>query len=549
MPMQVDKQNEINRLYEISGEKYRDMLLGALMWLKEQQSFIDSLNVFPVPDGDTGTNMYLTFLDAVKAVKKVESNDVSAINEALARGALMGARGNSGVILSQLIRGFHVANKKNKNFSTVNLAESLRKASEIAYQGVMKPVEGTILTVSRKAADGAEIALENNLDLVGMLESTIAYAQEALSKTPELLPALKDAGVVDAGGQGYVTILEGMLKGLVGEKDFKAGDLELVKASKTVEAVPELKYVYCTEILIDLKAEKGINEIRKDLESYGDSLLVVGTEDFVKVHIHTNHPGIILEYGLKLGSLRDIKIDNMQLQSAEKIEKQEEQTRKEYMTKKKGIIAVGQGEGIKKIFEELGVDVVISGGQSMNPSINDFVTAINNINSMEIIILPNNKNIISAAEQAASLTEKKIAVIPTRSIPQAIASLMVYDEEADLDELKEMMTDEIDNVKCIEITRAVKDSKVNGMEIKEGDVIALYNQDIKTVGADYNQVIIDLIKEIREDEELITLFYGEDISEEEALKLKEELEDNFEFEEVEVYNGRQPLYPYIISLE
>lgn len=550
MAMQVDKEKDLKKMYEISGEKYRDLLLGALMWLKEQQSFIDSLNVFPVPDGDTGTNMYLTFLDAVKAVKKLESNDVSVINEALARGALMGARGNSGVILSQLIRGFQVANKKNKNFNTANLAESLRKASEIAYQGVLKPVEGTILTVSRKAADGAEMALKKNLDLVGMLESTIAYAQDALNKTPEMLPALKEAGVVDAGGQGYLTILEGMLKGLLGEKEYKSSELELVKAGKTTVVAQDLKYVYCTELLIDLKArDKGINDIRSDLESYGDSLLVVGTENFVKVHIHTNHPGIILEYGLKLGSLSDIKIDNMQLQSAEKIEKQEEKTRQEFMTKKKGLIAVGQGEGIKKIFEELGVDIVINGGQSMNPSINDFVTAINNINSMEIVILPNNKNIISAAEQAASVTEKKIAVIPTRSIPQAIASLMAYDVDADLDELKEAMTDEIDNVKSIEVTRAVKDSKVNGKEIKAGDVIALFNDDIRTVGTDYNQVIIDLIKDIYDEEERLTLFYGEDISEEEALQLKKDLEENFDFEEIEIYSGQQPLYPYIISLE
>lgn len=550
MAMQVDKEKDLKKMYEISGEKYRDLLLGALMWLKEQQSFIDFLNVFPVPDGDTGTNMYLTFLDAVKAVKKLESNDVSVINEALARGALMGARGNSGVILSQLIRGFQVANKKNKNFNTANLAESLRKASEIAYQGVLKPVEGTILTVSRKAADGAEMALKKNLDLVGMLESTIAYAQDALNKTPEMLPALKEAGVVDAGGQGYLTILEGMLKGLLGEKEYKSSELELVKAGKTTVVAQDLKYVYCTELLIDLKArDKGINDIRSDLESYGDSLLVVGTENFVKVHIHTNHPGIILEYGLKLGSLSDIKIDNMQLQSAEKIEKQEEKTRQEFMTKKKGLIAVGQGEGIKKIFEELGVDIVINGGQSMNPSINDFVTAINNINSMEIVILPNNKNIISAAEQAASVTEKKIAVIPTRSIPQAIASLMAYDVDADLDELKEAMTDEIDNVKSIEVTRAVKDSKVNGKEIKAGDVIALFNDDIRTVGTDYNQVIIDLIKDIYDEEELLTLFYGEDISEEEALQLKKDLEENFDFEEIEIYSGQQPLYPYIISLE
>ncbi len=549
--MQVNENSKKNAKYVINGEEYKQMLLGALMWLKEQQALIDSLNVFPVPDGDTGTNMYLTFLDSVKAVKNLDSNDVSVINETLARGALMGARGNSGVILSQLIRGFHLANKSNKDFKPKNLADSLRKASEVAYQGVLKPVEGTILTVSRKAADGAEMALKNNLDLVGVMENTIAYAREALSKTPEQLPALKDAQVVDAGGQGYLTILEGMLKGLIGDKAFKSSELELVKPSGKKMAIEDIKFVYCTQILIDMKnQDKNISDIRNDLESYGDSLLVVGTEDIVKVHIHTNHPGVVLEYGLKLGSINDINIDNMRFQSAEMRRKEEEKTRKEFMDSQgTGIIAVGQGEGIKQILHDLGVDIIIDGGQSMNPSTNDFLDAINEINSLEVILLPNNKNVISAAKQAASLTDKKVEVVPTKSIPQAIGSLMVYNEEAGLSELKDTMTSEMENVKTIELTKAVKDSKVNGIDIKIGDIIGLYNHDIKNAGNNYSDVLIELIKEIIDDEELVTIYYGEDVTEEEAKELKEVLENNFEFDEVEIYNGKQPLYPYLISLE
>lgn len=549
--MQVNDRKKSDLKQVIKGEEYKEMLLGALMWLKEQQSLIDSLNVFPVPDGDTGTNMYLTFLDAVKAVKKLDTDDVSVINEALARGALMGARGNSGVILSQLIRGFHLANKKNKDFRPKNLADSLRKASEVAYQGVLKPVEGTILTVSRKAADGAEMALKNNLDLIGIMENTISYAREALNKTPEQLPALKDAQVVDAGGQGYLTILEGMLKGLIGEKAFKSSELELVKPTGRKTVIQDIKFVYCTQMLIDMEdQEKGIDDIRNELDSYGDSLLVVGTEDVVKVHIHTNHPGVVLEYGLKLGSINDIKIDNMKFQSEEMREKEEERTKQEFIDSQgKGIIAVGQGEGIKQILQDLGVDIIIDGGQSMNPSTNDFLDAIHRLNSLEIIILPNNKNVISAAKQAASLTDKNVEVVPTKSIPQAIGGLMVFNEEADLEELKETMTSEMEHVKTIEMTRAVKDSKVNDIEIKTGDIIGLFNHDIRNAGENYSDVLIELINDIIEDEELVTIYYGEDATEEDAMEIKRILEDNFELDEVEIYNGKQPLYPYIISLE
>ncbi len=547
--MQVNKKAK-GTINFIDGNKYKEMLVTALMWLKEQQSLIDSLNVFPVPDGDTGTNMYLTFLDAVKEAKKTETNNVSIINTALAKGALMGARGNSGVILSQLVRGFSVANKSNTDFSTKNLVDSLKKASEVAYQGVLKPVEGTILTVSRKAAEGAEMAFNNNLDMVGILENTIAYARDALNKTPEQLPALKEAGVVDAGGQGYLTILEGLFKGLVGEKAFDHKELELVKPVGKKKLQQDLKYGYCTQLLIDLKEDKKINEIRKELENYGDSLLVVGTDNIIKIHIHTNHPGIILEYGLKIGSLNDIKVDNMRLQTEDKLRKEEEKQQKEFKkSQKKGIIAVGQGEGIKKILHDLGVDIIIDGGQSMNPSTNDFLEAIGNINSLEIILLPNNKNVISAARQAASLSDKMVEVIPTKSIPQAISSMLVYNEKANITDLKEAMTNEMQNVKTIEITTAIKDSKVNGIEINEGDVIGLFNHDIKIAGSNYQEVIVQLIKDIKVDEELVTIYYGEDVGEKDALEIKETLNNNFELEEVEIYEGKQPLYPFIISLE
>jgi len=547
--MQVNKTAK-RSISSIDGNKYKEMLFAALMWLKEQQSLIDSLNVFPVPDGDTGTNMYLTFLDAVKEVKKIETNNVSLINSALSKGALMGARGNSGVILSQLVRGFSLANKHNTDFSTKNLVDSLKKASEVAYNGVLKPVEGTILTVSRKAAEGAEMAFNSNLDMVGILENTIAYAREALNKTPEQLPTLKEAGVVDAGGQGYLTILEGLLKGLIGEKAFDHKELELVKSVGKKQYQKDLKYGYCTQLLIDLKEDKKINEIRAELEHYGDSLLVVGTDNIIKIHIHTNHPGIILEYGLKIGSLNDIKIDNMRLQTEEKIRNEEEKQKQEFKTsQKKGIIAVGQGEGIKKILHDLGVDISIDGGQSMNPSTNDFLEAISSINSLEILLLPNNKNVISAARQAASLSDKKVEVVPTKSIPQAISSMLVYNEEASLSDLKEAMTIEMQNVKTIEITTAIKDSKVNGIEIKKGDVIGLFNYDIKIAGSSYQEVVVELIKGIREEEDLVTIYYGEDVTEKDALEIKEILAENFDLEEVEIYNGKQPLYPFIISLE
>lgn len=549
----------------IDGNRLKKMFITALKQLKKQQSLIDSLNVFPVPDGDTGTNMYLTFLEAVKKMKKTETNRIDKITSDLSKGALMGARGNSGVILSQLLRGFATACEGREKLTSAVLVASLKKASQIAYQGVLKPVEGTILTVSKKAGEGAELALENDLDLIAILQNAKEAARKALNRTPEQLPALKEAGVVDAGGQGYLAILEGMLEGLSEQDLHRRIEEEPMNVLETETEAPveeEIKYIYDTQILLQTKNSENNNNIkviRNDLQNYGDSLIVVGSDNIIKIHIHSNHPGIILEYALKLGSLNEVIIENMKNQSIEKKKKEEhtqllknspeqKQSPENKKDRQKGIIAVGQGEGVKNIFTELGVDRVISGGQSLNPSTSDFVDAIENIESDEIIILPNNKNIISAAHQAVSLSEKKIEVINTKSLPEAISALIVFNDNIELTELKEAMETEIKNVKTVEVTEAVKDSKVNGLNINKGDIIGIYNHSIESKGDNYHEVILDLFEKILEDEELVTIYYGQDINKEDVEQLISKLGNKYDFE-IEEYNGGQPLYPYIISLE
>ena len=555
----------------IKGEAFKNMCYGALNRLTDQQSYIDSLNVFPVPDGDTGTNMLLTFQEAVENLDKIKSERIDKLTQALSKGALMGARGNSGVILSQLLRGFSEANKNNRVMRSKDLIKSLAEASKIAYQGVLKPVEGTILTVARKAARRAE-KLEDEDNLVILLEKVIETAHKALNKTPDQLPQLKDAGVVDAGGQGYLTILEGMKAGLTGKEEITK-EVEVKREVEEEVAAEELQYGYCTQTLINVENKNvNIDEIKNDIEQFGDSLMVVGDEDIVKVHIHTNHPGIILEYALKTGSLKDIKIDNMRIQNAEMREKHEAMQKEEYdkikdtstedyeeklikseksqeLNRKTGIIAVAKGKGIKNILMELGVDLIIDGGQSMNPSINDFVEALEEIDQNRVIIFPNNKNIISAAQQASSLSDKEIKVVETKAIPEAIAALLVFNDNEDLVELKKTMEEEINIVKTIEITNAVKDSKVNGFDITEDDVIGIVNGDIKAVGSSDLEVIIDLIEKEWEDEDLITIYYGDGASQEDAEEIKKKFQEKSKDAEVEIYKGGQPLYPYIISME
>ena len=589
--------NNKEKITAVDAEQFKDMMFTSLYWLKEQKSFIDSLNVFPVPDGDTGTNMYLTFKEAVSSLEDKSSRSVSELAAALSKGALMGARGNSGVILSQLIRGFAQALKNKKKMKVKDLANALTKASEVAYHGVLKPVEGTILTVSREAAEKAEAEVDSAADIIELFEITIKAAEESLERTPELLAALKEAEVVDAGGQGYLTILEGMLKGLKGEKiEYQAAAAE-TKTRKKSELAEDIKFTYCTQMLIEIDSRKSnidrmIDRIRKDMQSYGDSIMVVGSDDVIKIHVHTNHPGVLLEYGLKKGKVFDIKIDNMRKQNQEKVQRENdtdfdhskfhqdkntdsaveakednppaeveekneletaevsEQEDSEIMVEKNtGIISVANGEGVVNILNELGVDYVIKGGQSMNPSTNDFLEVVERMNTNQIIILPNNKNIISAAKQVSELSEKEIAIIETRSIPQAVTALMIFDDQASPAELKENMEAEIKYVKTLEITQAVKDSKVNGLEIKKDSYIGLKDGDILVSADTERDTVINLLNKVAEDEELVTIYYGEGITEAEAEEIKAIMEENFDFDEIEIYPGGQPLYPFIISLE
>ncbi len=567
--MQVNEDNN-KQLEVVDGLEMKKMLAAAAMLLKEQQSLIDSLNVFPVPDGDTGTNMYLTFKEAVKSLEKVTNNHVGEVCSVVAKGALMGARGNSGVILSQLLRGFSQAIKKEKKLRVAGLASAFVKASEVAYHGVLKPVEGTILTVSREAGVGAKKAAANSSDIIYVLKETIRAASDSLSRTPEMLPALEEAEVVDAGGQGYLTILEGMLLGLTEENIEYSSEMRSVSSSAQKTATEDIKFVYCTQMLVKVKEKKldyYIKQLRHDLQSYGDSLMVVGSDDIIKVHVHTNHPGVILESGLKIGTIHDINIDNMKEQSDAKRVKEEaerlpghehHQTEDQLkdsseelikVNKNTGIISVGNGEGIKKILSDLGVDWIIEGGQSMNPSTNDFVNAIEKLDVNRILILPNNKNILSSAQQAAEVSDKDIVVVPTRSITQAVTALMSFDDQADLSELKAIMEEEISYVTTFEITRAVKNSKVDGLEINEDDIIGIKNGKIEVAGSDYLSIIEILFSRHLSDEELVTIFYGADMQEEDAEKVKEMLMEKFELDEVEIYQGNQPLYPFIISME
>ena len=557
----------------IDGKEFKKMLYSSLKLLKEKQEKIDSLNVFPVPDGDTGTNMYLTYKEAVEEVKKLNTDRIDKITSALAQGALMGARGNSGVILSQLLRGFSQANERVKDLHANNLADGIENASTIAYQGVLKPVEGTILTVSRKAGEAAQSSYEDGYDILGILEASYKAADSALQKTPEQLPKLKEAGVVDAGGEGYLTIIKALYKELKGDLSFSdEADLEVIETTEKEVREEKLEFTYCTQTLIfveDIVNDSNLEEMRNELQEYGDSLMVVGSGNVIKIHIHTNNPGKILEYSLGFGDIGDISIDNMERQqehkeSAEvarninKQKKTEKDGIEKYDSEKEnlikvdkdiGIIAVAKGEGMKNIMKDLGVDVIISGGQSMNPSTNDFVEAIENLDVAKIIILPNNKNIISAAKQSADLTDKKVKVIETKTLPEAISSLLVFNDQAELLDLKEAMEGETDFVKTAEITTAVKDSQVKGLQIKKDDIIGLLDGEIVVHGDNYKEVVIKLFEKKLNDEDLITIYYGQDISEEEAKELKEELIEKFNLDEIEIYNGGQPLYPYIISLE
>jgi len=534
------------------------MIINASNKLGENKEHVNELNVFPVPDGDTGTNMWMTFSSAVEDIKGLKDESIGNIARVLARGALMGARGNSGVILSQILRGFAKGLEEKDEISKDDLARALEEGAKFAYKAVMRPTEGTILTIVRTAGEAA--VNSNKTELCELFEEIIQHTEEMLNKTPEMLPQLKEAKVVDAGGYGLLLIIKGMYEALKFgvdvevNKDFKETKVVENKAQSNID-VKDIKFGYCTEFFV-LCNNVDVEAFKKDLEKYGDSMVVVGLEDIVKVHIHTNDPGLILSKALKLGELSKVKIDNMREQhrhliyDEKEVDKNIEEQPKEEEQKKYAFISVARGEGIVSILEELGVDRIIEGGQTMNPSTQDILEKIESLNAEHIIVCPNNKNIIMAAKQAVDLTDKKVYVLPTKTIPEGITALTVFNEEDTIEENLQNMEEVIGNVSTGSVTYAIKDTEADGMQIKKDDILGLVQEKISQVGNNIYEVCENVLdKMVNEDSELITIYYGEDCEETKVKELVEKLEEKYEDLDIQCYEGKQPLYYFIVSVE
>ncbi len=538
----------------INGAMLKSMILTAAKLLEVNRVSIDALNVFPVPDGDTGTNMSLTFQSAVKELVNCQSNKVAIIAEAVSKGALRGARGNSGVILSQVLRGFCNTLKKSEEIDTKLFAQALKAGAEVAYGAVSKPKEGTMLTVARMVAEHAQAVRNKCKDFESFLPELISEGNKAVELTPTLLPVLKKAGVVDAGGKGLMCLYEGMLKAFNGESVSEDAVLPQSSSADTmmehaeIMSLGSIEFAYCTEFfIINLKKKTtlaDIEKLRETLMTIGDCVIVIGDLEFVKVHVHTNQPGRALSEALELGELDKLKIENMLEQNRALIKKYEEEK------KVMGMMAVSAGDGITGIFKDLMVDAVIEGGQSMNPSANDIANAVARINADNVFVFPNNKNIILAAEQAKALVEKKkIHVIPTKDVPQGFAAALAFNPELSVDENKTNMIHALDTVTVGQVTYAVRNTKLYGFELKVGDIMGLDNKKILSKGNDIGQVTLDLIEKLRSDEEIITLYYGQDVKEEEAIKLQQEIMERYPDCDVDVHYGGQPIYYYYIALE
>ncbi len=539
----------------IDNVMFKKMMIGAATNLENNRSLVDSLNVFPVPDGDTGTNMNLTVQAAIKEINNVTDNSIISVANAAAKGSLMGARGNSGVILSQLYRGLAKGITEAYQLSPRNIAEALKSAADTAYKAVMKPTEGTILTVARETAEKALEICDKNDDMVIFLEAVIKEAKNSLDRTPDLLPVLKQADVVDAGGMGLLCLLEGALAALKGveiKKELSADDI--IETEQEVSAFgseDEIVFAYCTEFMIK-NSKKTHEQFLPIILDKGDSIVCVGADDIIKVHIHTNNPGLVLSKAVTFGELINVKIDNMkeQFRNRKKAESNKEKPVVNQKKKDYGFVAIGFGDGIQKVFSDLNVDEFISGGQTMNPSTEDIIEAVNKINAENIIILPNNSNIILAAQQAKELSEKNLHVIPTKTIPQGISAMLAFNEENDVEANVNDMTAAIKNVKTGQVTYAVRDTSMNGLEIKKDDIIALFDKDIVNHGAGVQEQSIEMVKKmVDEDNFLITIFYGEMVDEKDAKELKEKIEEIASHCDVEIVYGGQPLYYYIISVE
>lgn len=567
------------QIKQIDASVLAKMFLAGAKNLESKKEWINELNVFPVPDGDTGTNMTMTIMSAAAEVSNLGENpDMKSLAKAISSGSLRGARGNSGVILSQLFRGFTKGISEHDTIDVVVLCDALQKAVETAYKAVMKPKEGTILTVAKGGADKALELIGETDDLVYFMDEVIKYADYVLSQTPEMLPVLKQAGVVDSGGQGLITVLKGAYDALLGKEidytiEGAAADSGVVKISAQTEQ--DIKFGYCTEFIIVLNKSLSEQEelnFKGFLESIGDSIVVVADDEITKVHVHTNDPGLAIQRALTYGSLSKIKIDNMREEHQEKLIKDaekaaaaqkeedakkrsakdaEEEAKAEAERKDMGFISVSIGEGINEIFKGLGVDYIIAGGQTMNPSTEDMLNAIEEVNADNIFILPNNKNIILAANQAASLMEEKnIFVIPTKTVPQGITALINFMPDKTAEENAQQMTEELSNVKTGQVTYAVRDTLIDDKEIKQGDYMGIGDSSILSVGQDMDMVIKDMVAQmVEEDSSIISVYYGEEIEEEAAEALGSELEELYPDCEVEVHPGGQPIYYYIISVE
>ncbi|HCZ0707545.1 TPA: fatty acid kinase catalytic subunit FakA [Staphylococcus aureus] len=545
---------------KINGKLFADMIIQGAQNLSNNADLVDSLNVYPVPDGDTGTNMNLTMTSGREEVENNLSENIGELGKTFSKGLLMGARGNSGVILSQLFRGFCKNIESESEINSKLLAESFQAGVETAYKAVMKPVEGTILTVAKDAAQAAVEKANNTEDCIELMEYIIVKANESLENTPNLLAVLKEVGVVDSGGKGLLCVYEGFLKALKGEKvEAKVAKIdkdEFVHDEHDFHGVintEDIIYGYCTEMMVRFgKNKKAFDEqeFRQDMSQFGDSLLVINDEEIVKVHVHTEHPGKVFNYGQQYGELIKLKVENMREQHREVIRKEQHTAKPKMETVETAIITISMGEGISEIFKSMGATHIISGGQTMNPSTEDIVKVIEQSKCKRAIILPNNKNILMASEQAASIVDAEAVVIPTKSIPQGISALFQYDVDATLEENKAQMADSVNNVKSGSLTYAVRDTKIDGVEIKKDAFMGLIEDKIVSSQSDQLTTVTELLNEmLAEDSEILTVIIGQDAEQEVTDNMINWIEEQYPDVEVEVHEGGQPIYQYFFSVE
>ncbi|MBX7768543.1 fatty acid kinase catalytic subunit FakA [Staphylococcus aureus] len=545
---------------KINGKLFADMIIQGAQNLSNNADLVDSLNVYPVPDGDTGTNMNLTMTSGREEVENNLSKNIGELGKTFSKGLLMGARGNSGVILSQLFRGFCKNIESESEINSKLLAESFQAGVETAYKAVMKPVEGTILTVAKDAAQAAIEKANNTEDCIELMEYIIVKANESLENTPNLLAVLKEVGVVDSGGKGLLCVYEGFLKALKGEKvEAKVAKIdkdEFVHDEHDFHGVintEDIIYGYCTEMMVRFgKNKKAFDEqeFRQDMSQFGDSLLVINDEEIVKVHVHTEYPGKVFNYGQQYGELIKLKVENMREQHREVIRKEQHTAKPKMETVETAIITISMGEGISEIFKSMGATHIISGGQTMNPSTEDIVKVIEQSKCKRAIILPNNKNILMASEQAASIVDAEAVVIPTKSIPQGISALFQYDVDATLEENKAQMADSVNNVKSGSLTYAVRDTKIDGVEIKKDAVMGLIEDKIVSSQSDQLTTVTELLNEmLAEDSEILTVIIGQDAEQAVTDNMINWIEEQYPDVEVEVHEGGQPIYQYFFSVE